>query len=76
MSALAQKLKTELGQLAELERAELAHFLIHSLDAPPSDVGEEEFDAELGRRAEEIRAGRASGEPAAGVFAELRARFS
>jgi len=74
VSAVAEKLKTELADLAEVERAELAHFLIHSLGAPPSDLTEAEFDAELARRAEEVRAGRAVGQPAESVFAELRAR--
>lgn len=76
MTAVAEKLRTELADLAELERAELAHFLIHSLGAPPSELGEAELDAELARRAEEVRTGSASGEPAENVFAELRDRFS
>jgi len=45
-------------RLSEEERAELVEGLLDSLDAPVSDIDrmtEEEFAAELDRRAEELR---------------------
>jgi putative addiction module component (TIGR02574 family) len=45
-------------KLSEEERAELVHGLLDSLDPPPSDIDRmtnEEFGAELDRRAEELR---------------------
>ncbi len=76
MSVTAEKLRTELANLNDADRAELAHFLISSLD-PGSDAdAEEAWDAELARRAEEIQSGRATGEPADKVFSELRQKYS
>lgn len=64
MSTTAEKMRTELAALTETERAELAHFLIQSLDPGADEDAETEWDAELERRAEEIRNGHAAGEPA------------
>ena len=52
-AVLAEALK-----LSEVERVELADALLDGLDGPPSDydaMTEEEFKAELDRRAEELR---------------------
>jgi putative addiction module component (TIGR02574 family) len=76
MTEAAEKLKAQLSQLSMQERAELAHFLIHSLDAGVDADAEAAWDAELVRRMEEIRSGKAVGEPADKVFAELRKKYS
>lgn len=66
----------ELAGLDDADRAALAHFLIRSLDEGSDLDAEAAWDAELARRAEEIRSGRARGEPAEKVFSELRAKHS
>jgi len=76
MSITAEKIRTELTSLSDGERAELAHFLIQSLDQGSDEDAETAWDAELACRAEEIKSGRASGEPAGKVFSELRAKYS
>jgi putative addiction module component (TIGR02574 family) len=63
-------------RLSEAERAELARFLVASLDQGADKDAGEAWDAELERRAEDIKSGRASGEPAEKVFSELRAKHS
>jgi len=70
------QLKLELQQLDCAVRAELAEFLIHSLGAPEDTRTDEEFEAELNRRLEDMRSGRVKGRPAREVLAELRAKFS
>ena len=75
MTATAEKLKTELVELPADDRANLAHFLIQSLPLPPA-MTEHAFDAELEKRAREIRQGKAKGEPVEKVIAELREKFS
>ena len=76
MSAIAEKLRGELESLSETDRAELARFLIQSLDHGTDEDAEAAWDFELGRRAGEIRSGLAIGEPAGKVFSELRAKHS
>jgi putative addiction module component (TIGR02574 family) len=76
MTEIAEKLKAQLSQLSMQERAELAHFLIHSLDEAVDADAEAAWDAELARRMAEIRSGNAVGEPADQVFAELRKKYS
>ena len=76
MSATTEKFRTQLSSLSETERAELAHYLIQSLDRGSDEGAEAAWDAELARREEEIRSGRASGESAEKVFSELRAKHS
>jgi putative addiction module component (TIGR02574 family) len=76
MSEIAEKIKNDLSQLSARERAELAHYLIQSLDDDVDDDAEAAWDVELARRAEEIDNGTAIGEPAATVFAELRRKYS
>lgn len=76
MTEITEKLKSQLLQLSTRERAELAHFLIHSLDEGSDADAEAAWDAELARRMEEIRSGRVLGEPADTVFAELREKYS
>jgi putative addiction module component (TIGR02574 family) len=65
MPVTLQELKAELAGLPEQERAELAHFLLDTLDETEADVDvEAAWDAELARRADEIRSGKAVGKPA------------
>jgi putative addiction module component (TIGR02574 family) len=72
----AERLKTQLSQLSAQERAELASFLISSLDEDTDDAdAEAAWDAELARRTEEIRSGKAAGEQADKVLAELRKTY-
>ena len=72
MTETAERLKSELSRLPAQDRAELAFFLIDSLDPQQDEDAEAAWESELERRAEEIRSGRAIGEPAESVFRELR----
>jgi putative addiction module component (TIGR02574 family) len=76
MTDTALRLKSELAQLPQEDRAALASFLIDTLDAEMDDDAAAAWEVELGRRAEEIRSGKAVGEPASKVFAELREKHS
>lgn len=76
MSLTADKMRTELATLTEVERADLARFLIQSLDAGSDKDAEAAWDAELERRAGEIKSGHESGESADKIFSELRAKHS
>jgi putative addiction module component (TIGR02574 family) len=75
MTEAAERLKMELGMLSLPDRAELAQYLIRSLEQEEEDA-EAAWDAELQRRAAEIEGGRLVGRPAAQVFAELREKYS
>ncbi|MCM0593213.1 MAG: addiction module protein [Gloeotrichia echinulata IR180] len=69
MTKTAEKLKQELSQLSAQERAELAHFLIHSLDEDIDDDDvEAAWDMELTKRLSEIHNGTAIGETSNQVF--------
>jgi putative addiction module component (TIGR02574 family) len=76
MTATVEQLKVKLASLSVRERAEVAGFLLDSLDNMPDAGAEAAWDLELERRAAMIRDGTAKGEPAERVFAELRRRFS
>ena len=76
MTEAAERLKPELSRLSQPERAELARFLIESLDEGADADAEVAWDAELARRLEEIRNGVAVGEPADSALADLRAKYS
>ncbi len=82
MAVAMETLKAELAALTELERADLAHFLLNSSDdttADDADVNvdvEEAWATELARRADDIQRGIAVGKPANQVFAELREKHS
>ena len=76
MGLTAERMRTELATLTEAERADLARFLIQSLDSGSDKDAEAAWDAELERRAGEIKSGRESGEAADKVFSELRAKHS
>lgn len=68
------ELKTELAQLSTDDRAELAEFLVDTLDATEPEV-DPDWVAELERRAEEIKSGREVGIPADVVFERLRKKY-
>jgi len=76
MTKSAEKIKTELSLLSQQERAELAYFLIRSLDAEVNADAEAAWDAELAQRLEDIKSGKSVGEPADKVFAEIREKYS
>lgn len=76
MTEIAEKLKIELSQLSIKDRAELAYFLIHSLDEGMDDDIEAAWDKELTRRLDEIKCGTATGEAANTVLSELREKYS
>jgi len=67
--------KNQLEKLSREERAELAYFLLSSLEPEEEGVAAA-WDAEILRRVAEIRSGKANGKPAEQVFAELRERNS
>lgn len=76
MSQAAEKLKSELLLLSVEERADLAHFLLHTLDDEEDADAEAAWDAELNRRLEEIKSGKVIGVPADQVLAEFRRKLS
>lgn len=76
MSRAVDELRAELAQLPPQDRAELAHYLIHSLDDEAESNVEIAWTDEIARRAEEIIRGAAKGEPADKVIAELREKYS
>ncbi len=68
------QLKDQLSRLPIKTRAELAHFLIESLDGEADDDWEATWEVELDRRMAEIENGTVVGIPADEVFAALRAK--
>jgi putative addiction module component (TIGR02574 family) len=76
MSTTAERLQRELATLSEFDRAELARFLIQSLQTETDADAEEAWDVELERRARQVKTGQAKGEPAEKVFSDLRAKHS
>ena len=76
MTKTAETLKIELAQLSVQDRAELAYFLIHSLDDGVDDNVLDAWDRELTERLAEIYAGTAKGEPSDKVLLELREKYS
>ncbi|MGI0485688.1 addiction module protein [Pantanalinema rosaneae CENA516] len=75
MTETAEKLKIELSQLSIADRAELASFLIHSLDEGVDEDAEKAWESELTRRMQEIHDGTAAGQPSNQVFTELREKY-
>jgi putative addiction module component (TIGR02574 family) len=76
MTATAERLKQELAQLAIEERAEIAQFLIDSLEEETDEDAEAAFREELQRRSDDFDAGRAKGRPVEEVLEELRKKYS
>lgn len=76
MTETAEKLKLELAQLSAQDRAELAYFLIHSLDDESDGDMESIWESELTQRMNSLENGTAVGESASQVIADLRAKYS
>jgi putative addiction module component (TIGR02574 family) len=75
MTEIAERLRVELSQLSLRDRAELAYFLIHSLDEAVDDDAETAWETELTGRMQEITSGTAAGETFSKVFSELREKY-
>ena len=76
MVSVLENLKPTLAQLSESDRAELARFLLNSLDDDESEEGVgEAWAAELARRWGEIASGKAVGIPSDVVHAKLREKY-
>lgn len=76
MSQASDLFASQLAQLPNNERAELAHLLLQSLDDSQDADAEAAWEQEIARRVAEIESGRATGRPAEEVMAELRRRQS
>ncbi|MBD2503198.1 addiction module protein [Anabaena azotica FACHB-119] len=76
MSETAEKLKLQLSGLSAKERAEIAYFLINSLDEDIDDNLETAWDTELNQRLEDIKRKTAICELSSQVFSELRDKYS
>jgi putative addiction module component (TIGR02574 family) len=74
MTKAVQEIKSHLRQLSQEERAELAGFLLESLE-PEEEGAAAAWDTEIARRMSEIRCGTTTGKPAEQVFAELRKQY-
>lgn len=74
MTEAVEMLKSQMATLSVPERADLAHFLLSSLE-PEEEGAEEAWRDEIARRVAEIRSGQAVGRPVDEVLAELRARY-
>jgi putative addiction module component (TIGR02574 family) len=71
MSATLDELKSTVSGLPASERAELAHYLLHTLE-PPDDGAAAEWLALAEQRMDDLRAGRVAGIPAEQVMESLR----
>ncbi|ETX04052.1 addiction module protein [Candidatus Entotheonella palauensis] len=77
MQEVVEQLKLQFENLTNQERAELAYYLICSLNPEEEQRAvDAAWKIELKRRVTEIQQGRASGKPADQVFAELREQYS
>jgi putative addiction module component (TIGR02574 family) len=76
MTKIAENLKPALVGLSLEDRAELALFLLQSLDDAEDVDAEAAWDIELQRRMAQIKSGEELGEPAAKVFSDLREKYS
>lgn len=72
MPRAVELIKNQLVALTPEERAEIAHFLLESLDSDEDEGVEDAWETELARRTNEIATGVAKGRPAEQVFADLR----
>jgi putative addiction module component (TIGR02574 family) len=75
MTPTVESLKQQLCSLSQEERAELATFLLESLD-PPDTEAEAAWLQEVERRMEEMESGKEAGIPSEQVFARLRDKLS
>ena len=73
--SMMQEVRREVMALSASERASLAHDLILSLENPADvelDAGQE---AEIQRRVQMVREGKASGRSSDEVFADIKAKY-
>jgi putative addiction module component (TIGR02574 family) len=75
MTQTAEKLKGEILQLSETDRAELAQLLILSLDIEVDEDAEAAWDEELARRLKRMEEGKSKSRPAEDVLAEVRNKY-
>lgn len=77
MPVTLEQLKEQCAELPSRQRADLAYFLLHTLDdeEAESDVATA-WHAEVRQRMADIRAGRVVGKPAEQVFAEVREKYA
>ena len=75
MTEIAEKLKAELSRLAAEDRAELAYYLIRSLDDEDEGNVQSAWETELEQRWQDMESGAVTGMPAEDVFAEMRKKF-
>jgi putative addiction module component (TIGR02574 family) len=73
MNSSLEELKTTLITLPAEQRAELAHYLLHTLDDAELDAAAEWLTLAQ-RRMDDVRAGKATGIPAEEVLQKLRER--
>jgi putative addiction module component (TIGR02574 family) len=73
MTLTLEELKSSASNLSKSDRANLASFLLTTIDPEPVEE-DEEWNIEMARRAEEILSGKAVGRPVEEVLAELRAK--
>lgn len=74
MSEAVELLKSQAGTLSDAERADLAYYLLSSLEPKKEDDVAEAWRSEIARRVADIRSGK--GKPLEDVLAELRVRHS
>ena len=68
-----EHMKTRIGELSGSDRAELAYYLLSTLE-PVEEGVEEAWQQEISRRLQEVRQGRAKGRPVEEVLSELQDR--
>lgn len=74
MTSAVEQLKSQAEQLSVPERADLALFLLHSLE-PQEPGAEAAWHVEIDRRVTEIRNGTVSGRLLDDILADLRLRY-
>lgn len=74
MTMVAEKLKADVLQLSTPDRAELAYWLIRSLESEDA-VAQTAWEDELERRWMEMETGKVAVEPAESVFAEMQKKY-
>jgi len=73
---LAEKIKRKALALSVSERANIAHELILSLDDPSNFELDEEQEYQIQRRVKMVKEGKAVGQPADQVFAEIESKLT
>ncbi len=77
---LIEEIRKQAASMSEAERRQVAEELIAAgedlIDDDDDSWLSPEYQAEIRRRAENVRSGRSVGRPADEVFADIRARFA